>query len=252
MRSPALATLLLSVALGACADEEQLGQTTGAAGTSGQGGSAGASGGSGQCEPDPGVAEQTFTKINPVKGTFTLDEALAGLPEGPGPLRAIITTDKGALTCTLRPDVAPVGVANFVGLARGTRPFRDVKSKKFRTGRFYDGLLFHRVIPGFVAQGGDPLGTGAGGPGYAFANEVGSLTHEPGALAYANSGPGTNGSQFYVVEEAQPDLDGDYTVFGLCTPVSVVTALTSVPTDENDRPLTDLHIQRVDITRCAP
>ncbi|RYE85428.1 MAG: peptidylprolyl isomerase [Myxococcales bacterium] len=183
---------------------------------------------------------------------FSLDEALAGLPEGPWPLRAILTTDEGVLTCVLRPDVAPVGVANFVGLARGTRPSRHPKTKKWVQRRFYDGLLFHRVIPEFVAQGGDPLGNGTGGPGYMFANEVGSLLHEPGALAYANSGPDTNGSQFYVAEQALPELDGGYTVFGLCTPVAVVTALTSVPTNTGDRPLTKLFLQRVDITRCAP
>jgi peptidyl-prolyl cis-trans isomerase A (cyclophilin A) len=200
------------------------------------------------------LPEETLGKgKDPLNGVFSLDDALAGLPEGPGPLRAIITTELGALSCELRPDKAPIGVANFVGLARGTRPFKDPKIGKWVKRRFYDGLLFHRVIATFVAQGGDPLGNGLGGPGYSFKDEISDLLHVPGALAYANAGPDTNGSQFYVVAEvAQPSLDGGYTVFGLCTPVSVVTALTAVPTDKNDKPLTPLPMKSVTITRCAP
>jgi peptidyl-prolyl cis-trans isomerase A (cyclophilin A) len=181
-----------------------------------------------------------------------MDDALAGLPEGPGPLRAVLDTDMGALSCTLRPDKAPNGVANFVGLARGLRPWKDPGSSKWVKRRFYDGLTFHRVIPDFVAQGGDPLGTGYGGPGYKFADEISDLQHHPGTLAYANSGADTNGSQFYVAEVDLPNLDGGYTIFGECTPVSVVTALTHVPTDANDKPTTPLHLKSVTITRCAP
>jgi peptidyl-prolyl cis-trans isomerase A (cyclophilin A) len=200
------------------------------------------------------LPEETLGKgKDPIKGVFSMEEALAGLPEGPGPLRAIIDTDFGVISCELRPDKAPIGVASFVGLARGTRPYRDTKTSKWMKRRFYDGLLFHRVIAAFVAQGGDPLGNGIGGPGYSFKDEVTDLTHVPGALAFANAGPGTNGSQFYIVaEEPQPSLDGVYTVFGLCTPVSVVTALTTVPTDKNDKPITPLPMKSVTITRCAP
>jgi len=205
------------------------------------------------CGPDTSAPDEVLSgTTDPAKGVFTMTDALAGLPAGPGPLRAIIDTDLGTLTCTLRPDKAPNGVANFVGLARGVRPWRDPKLGKWVKRRFYDGLLFHRVIPMFMAQGGDQLGTGTGGPGYQFADEISDLKHTPGTLAYANAGPNTNGSQFYVTEVSYPSLDGSYTIFGLCTPVSVVQMLTGVPRDANDRPLTDLHMKSVTITQCAP
>jgi peptidyl-prolyl cis-trans isomerase A (cyclophilin A) len=178
------------------------------------------------------------------------------LPEGPGPLRAVIDTEKGTLTCELFPDNAPIAVANFVGLARGRRAWREPGTSSWVRRPFYDGLKFHRVIDDFVAQGGDPLGTGFGGPGYQFANEMTGLTHVAGTLAYANSGPDTNGSQFYITEGAEPglDVDGAYVVFGLCSPIEVVQALTSVPTtgNPNNVPLEDIHTLSVAITRCAP
>ncbi len=188
---------------------------------------------------------------DPEAGAFDMTEALDGLPEGPGPLRAIIQTEHGEITCELFPEIAPTGVANFVGLARGRRPFLQ-GGQWWKGRRFYDGLTFHRVIDDFVAQGGDPLGTGFGGPGYEFDNEVAAETHSPGTLAYANAGPDTNGSQFYIVAEAPATfLDGSYTIFGRCDPVSVVQAITEVPTDANDAPLTPVHMQTVSITRCA-
>jgi peptidyl-prolyl cis-trans isomerase A (cyclophilin A) len=227
------------------------GQAQGGEGGATGGGGAGASGGAPSCGADPVLPEETLGGgEDPEAGDFTLDEALAGLPEGPGPLRAILETDLGTLTCELFPDDAPIGVANFVGLARGTRPFREAGTWVKR--RFYDGLTFHRVIPGFVAQGGDPLGSGFGGPGYEFDNEIAGLTHVAGTLAYANAGPDTNGSQFYVCETPQPQLDSGYTIFGLCEPVSVVTDITNVPTNANDQPLTPVLLQSVTITRCAP
>lgn len=189
---------------------------------------------------------------DPEAGNFTIEEALAELPEGPGPLRAVIATEKGTITCELYPDNAPIGVANFVGLARGRRAWMDPRKGTWGTSRFYDGLIFHRVIDGFMAQGGDPLGTGFGGPGYEFVNEDSGLLHTPGTLAYANSGPDTNGSQIYITETAQPSLDGGYTTFGLCGPMTVIEAITSTPTDAEDRPLEDIHLQSVDITRDAP
>ena len=193
-----------------------------------------------------------------VEGT-NVDLLAMGRPEGPGcycaannMLRAIIDTDLGTLTCTLRPDKAPNGVANFVGLARGRRPWKDPKTTKWVKRKFYDGLTFHRVIPDFMAQGGDPLGTGYGGPGYKFADEISDLVHDPGALAYANSGADTNGSQFYITDSAQHGLDGGYTVFGACEPVDVVVKLTHVATDAGDKPVTPLLMNKVTITRCAP
>lgn len=193
------------------------------------------------------------TGTDPAGGNFTLDQALEGLPEGPGPLRAIIDTEKGVITCEFFPEVAPIGVANFIGLARGRRPYQNAQHHWTVGKRFYDGLIFHRVIDDFVAQGGDPLGTGTGGPGYEFVNEVGDKSHVAGTLAYANAGADTNGSQFYIVaEKPQPGLDGDYTIFGLCDPVSVVQAITEVPTNAQDKPIDAIHMNTIKITRCAP
>lgn len=209
--------------------------------------------GTGGCGPDTSAPNEVLTNTtDPAQGVFTMADALAGLPQGPGPLRAIIDTDEGTLTCILRDDKAPMGVANFVGLARGVRPWKDPKLKKWVKRRFYDGLLFHRVIPMFVAQGGDPLGTGFGGPGYEFADEITDLLHHPGTLAYANTGPDSNGSQFYIAEVDLPGLDGKYTTFGECSPASIVPLLTGVMVDANDAPVTPLHMKSVTITRCAP
>lgn len=215
------------------------------------GGGGGASGG---CGPDVTAPDETLPgTTDPAMGMFTMAEALEDLPDGPGPLRAIIDTDLGTLTCTFHDKEAPIGVANFIGLARGRRPWKDPKTNKWVKRKFYDGLLFHRVIPEFVAQGGDPLGTGYGGPGYSFGNEIAGLTHKAGTMAYANTGqPDSNGSQFYVCETPQPQLDSGYTIFGECTPVSVVTTITHVPTDSNDKPITPVHMNTVTITRCAP
>ena len=195
------------------------------------------------------------TGLDPAAGVFTLNDALAGLAAGPGPLRAIIDTDEGSVSCELFETVAPNGVANFVGLARGRRPFKETLTPyHWVVGkRFYDGLIFHRVINDFMCQGGDPKGNGSGDAGYSFADELGNKSHIPGTLAYANSGPNSNGSQFYIVAE-QPAtfLDGMYTIFGLCSPISVPKAITEVPTDVNDRPLTPIHMNRICITRAAP
>lgn len=207
-----------------------------------------------ECGDDVALPEEILEgSSDPEAGDFTLEEALAGLPEGPGPLRAILETDFGTMSCELYPDEAPIGVANFVGLARGARPWKDPAIAKWVKRRFYDGLTFHRVIPQFVAQGGDPLGTGFGGPGYKFMNEIAGLTHQAGTLAYANSGTNnSNGSQFYICETPQPSLDTGYTIFGQCEPVSVVSAITGVETNANDKPLTPVYLKKVTITRCAP
>ena len=134
---------------------------------------------------------------DPDHGNFTLAEALKGIP-GPaaGPLQAVIDTSKGKLTCELFDKQAPVTVANFVGLATGKRAWLDPKTQKWVQKKpFYDGLIFHRVIPGFMIQGGDPLGVGTGNPGYRFQDEiVPELKFDkPGLLAMANAGPATNG-----------------------------------------------------------
>src|SRR5436190_18953153 len=141
---------------------------------------------------------------------------------GPGnQLFATIQTSRGTLTCELYPDKAPMTVANFVGLARGQKPWTDPATGEVRTKTpFYDGLTFHRVIPGFMIQGGDPLGRGMGGPGYNFDDEIWEGADvRPGVLAMANAGrrgnQGTNGSQFFIMEEgSRPDLSRKHTVFG--------------------------------------
>jgi peptidyl-prolyl cis-trans isomerase A (cyclophilin A) len=227
------------------------GATTTTGASSGDGGSTGTRMTGCGADVDAPVEADLGTK-DPEAGDFTLDEALAELPMGPGPLRAIIVTDLGTITCTLAAKEAPLGVANFIGLARGRRAFRDPATKRWARRRFYDGLLFHRVIPGFMAQGGDPLGTGFGGPGYKIKDEIAGLHHDPGTLAYANSGPDTNGSQFYITETDQAQLDAGYTILGACLPLDVVPKLTAVPRDANDKPLTPLAMKTITITRCAP
>ncbi len=134
--------------------------------------------------------------------------AAKGLPPG---LYADIYTNKGLITCRLDFEKAPLTVTNFVGLAEGTKQHNRAGVK-----HFYDGLTFHRVVPGFVIQGGDPQGNGMGGPGYKFPDEINpELKHDkPGILAMANSGPNTNGSQFYITLAPEPNLDGKYNVFG--------------------------------------
>jgi peptidyl-prolyl cis-trans isomerase A (cyclophilin A) len=205
-----------------------------------------------EADRDAPVIDDLGVTTDPEAGDFTLAEALADLPPGPGPLRAILATDLGTITCVLHPTKAPIGVANFVGLARGRRAWKDPFTGKWVQRRFYDGLTFHRVIPGFMAQSGDPLGNGTGGPGYEFKNEIAGLHHAPGTLAYANAGPDTNGSQFYITQTSQSSLDRDYTIFGSCSPLTVVPKLTAVRRDTNDKPLTPLHLKTVTITRCAP
>jgi len=215
------------------------------------GGGVGGSGGSPEVCPDTNIPEENLgTGADPEAGDFTMGEALDGLPAGPGPLKAIFGTALGEIACELFPEIAPNGVANFVGLARGRRPWKDgaswVKGK-----RYFDGIIFHRVIDDFMAQGGDPLGTGFGGPGYSFADEIGAVeSHTGGTLSYANSGPNTNGSQFFIVAETGATfLDGDYVIFGRCAPLNVVKAITEVETNANDKPLDPIPMT-VRISRC--
>ena len=260
-RAPLLGLLLLCAACGddtPPASGRAGGEAPGGGGAS-AGGAAAGGGGAGGAPIDPCgdsdlPEEDRGIGADPEAGEFTLEEALDGLPEGPGPLRAIIETELGTMTCELFPEVAPIGVANFVGLARGRRAFdRPGAGGWVRGQRYYDGLTFHRVIDDFMAQGGDPLGTGTGGPGYEFINEIAGESHTPGTLSYANAGPDTNGSQFFIVAEVSADfLDGGYSIFGRCAEIDVVQAITEVPTNASDKPLEDVHMTKVSITRCAP
>jgi cyclophilin family peptidyl-prolyl cis-trans isomerase len=176
---------------------------------------------------------------------------VAKLPKR-GKLRARFETSKGTINCVLFDKQAPVTVANFVGLATGQKDWEDPNSNQVIQGRrFYDGLIFHRVIPGFMIQGGDPLGVGSGGPGYKFVSEIDAdLHHVPGALAMANAGPNTNGSQFFINEvDNSKMLDGSYTVFGQCTELKIVKAIAKVPRNHSDRPNTPVVIKKVTISR---
>ena len=163
---------------------------------------------------------------------------------------ATLKTSKGDIRVVLFPDAAPKTVENFVGLATGTKPWRDPRTGAEQRRSLYEGTIFHRVIPDFMIQGGDPLGTGTGGPGYTFEDEVGG-PHRfdgPGYLAMANAGPGTNGSQFFITETATPWLTGKHTIFGkVVEGMDVVRSIARSKRDARDRPLEDVVLERVEI-----
>jgi peptidyl-prolyl cis-trans isomerase A (cyclophilin A) len=164
---------------------------------------------------------------------------------------AVFETSMGTFKIKLFADQAPKTVANFVDLAEGNKEWTDKSGKKQKT-KFYDGLKFHRVIPNFMIQGGDPLGNGTGGPGYTFADEFdASLKHtKPGILSMANAGPGTNGSQFFVTVAATPWLDGKHTIFGEVTEgMDVVNKIAVAKTAPGDKPLEDIIIKHLKIER---
>ena len=165
---------------------------------------------------------------------------------------AILHTNHGDITIELFDDQAPKTVANFVGLANGTKEYTDAQTGRKTTGHYYDGLTFHRVIPGFMIQGGDPRGDGRGGPGYTFADEFHPdlAFNRPYLLAMANAGPGTNGSQFFITVASTPHLNRRHTIFGEVTdPVSraVVDAIAKVPVDRHDRPKSPVVMESVEI-----
>ena len=282
---------ILALALAACGDDTAGGggsggvtstaststatATTTAASTATASGSGGAGGAGGEAVdvgtggfggasvdlacPDTDLEEEDLGELgpDPEEGDFTMDEALEGLPEGDGVLRAIIDTDFGSITGELFPEIAPIGVANFIGLARGRRAFLDTNNHWVRGRRFYDGLTFHRILDDFVIQGGDQQGTGVGDAGYYFENETDNdESHTPGTLAYANSGNDhSNGSQFYIVAEEPADfLDGAYSIFGRCEPIGLVDAISEVPLEgdpEDGVPADPVYMHRVHVTRCA-
>ena len=168
------------------------------------------------------------------------------------PLYATLKTSLGVIVIRLYDDKAPKTVENFVGLASGTKEWTDPKTGEKVKRPLYNGTLFHRVIPGFMIQGGDPLGRGTGGPGYKFADEFNpDLRHnKAGILSMANSGPNTNGSQFFITLGPTPHLDNRHSVFGEVTQgQDVVAAIGNAPHGPNDRPLKDVVLQEVIISR---
>jgi len=163
---------------------------------------------------------------------------------------AIFDTTMGEITCELFPDKAPVTVQNFVGLANGTKEFVHSKSRERTKRPYYDGLGFHRVIPKFMIQGGCPLGTGTGGPGYNFQDEFSKdlSFDKPGRLAMANAGPGTNGSQFFITVAPTDWLDNHHTIFGqVVKGMDVVDKIVNTPKGASDRPKTPVVMNSVKI-----
>ena len=167
-------------------------------------------------------------------------------------LYAKFDTTEGIFTIRLFDQEAPRTVENFVGLAEGTKQWKNPRTNQFVTTPYYDGVIFHRVIEGFMIQGGDPLGEGIGGPGYAFADEFHpKLRHDkPGVLSMANRGPNTNGGQFFITLAPTPHLDDRHTVFGeVVEGMDVVRKIGGTTTNERDRPLQDIVIRTITIER---
>jgi peptidyl-prolyl cis-trans isomerase A (cyclophilin A) len=164
---------------------------------------------------------------------------------------ATFVTNHGTFKVGLLSDHAPKTVENFVGLAQGTKGWTDPRDGANRSEPLYPGTTFHRVIDGFMIQGGDPTGTGTGGPGYTFADECppgGPTFNQPGRLAMANAGPGTNGCQFFLTVAETPWLNGRHTIFGQVTEgYDVIEAISKLPTGTNDRPVEDVVLDRIEI-----
>ena len=166
------------------------------------------------------------------------------------PTTAVFKTSEGTIKCTLFEKEAPETVKNFIGLAEGSKKW-DAPGKK--GDKLYDGTVFHRIIPSFMIQGGDPMGSGMGGPGYKFADETKGSPHhfkDPGKLAMANAGPNTNGSQFFITVTDTSWLTGTHTIFGEVTEgYDVVEKISKLPRDGQDRPKTPVVLESVTIER---
>jgi peptidyl-prolyl cis-trans isomerase A (cyclophilin A) len=172
-------------------------------------------------------------------------------PNGP---TVVMDTSMGRITCQFYQRQAPHAVANFIALAEGARDWIDPATKKVQHHMpLYDGTIFHRVIPEFMIQGGDPIGNGMGDPGYSFDDEFDPDLNfdRPGRLAMANSGPNTNGSQFFITEQAYDSLNQHYTLFGQCddSSVLVVKTIARVERNSDDKPLTPVVLKKVTIVR---
>ena len=194
------------------------------------------------------VAEAKPAEDDPLKGVWTMADATKGLPPGKE-IIASIETSLGTLQCKLFDDKAPINVANFVGLARGIRPWKT-PAGKWEKKPIYDGSVFHRIMKGFMIQGGDPLKTGMGDAGYEIPDEIWEdANHDrAGLLCMANHGPNTASSQFFITDDAAFHLDGGYTILGECSPVDTVHKLASVEVQgelAKDPPV----IKKVTVTR---
>jgi peptidyl-prolyl cis-trans isomerase A (cyclophilin A) len=190
------------------------------------------------------------TSPSPAAGTKTpVHHAASGEPT------AVFDTTAGTLRCTLFEKETPQTVANFIGLATGTKDWKNPVSGANKHGvPLYDGTIFHRVIPDFMIQGGDPAGNGSGDPGYKFKDEIVPtlMFDRPGRLAMANSGPNTNGSQFFITEVPTPHLNGRHTIFGQCDDASValVKEIARMAKDpSNDKPFRPIKIKHITIVR---
>jgi peptidyl-prolyl cis-trans isomerase A (cyclophilin A) len=192
---------------------------------------------------------QTATNKSGTKKSATKKAATTAPTAGPV---AVFDTTAGTMRCTLFPKQAPKTVDNFIGLAEGTKQWKDPLHGNPMTRPLYNGTIFHRVIPNFMVQGGDPLGNGEGGPGYSFADEISPTLKfdRPGRLAMANSGPNTNGSQFFITEVPTPWLNGHHTIFGQCddATVAMVKKMARAARDpSNDRPFDPVKINKITI-----
>ncbi len=181
----------------------------------------------------------------------TMEQPSSAPPAAPaGAKYAVITTSMGRIVARLHTDKTPNTVAHFIGLATGTKEWRDPRDGQVKKTPIYDGVTFHRVIPGFMIQTGDPLGDGRGNIGYAIADEFRpDLRYDrPGKLGMANAGPNTNGSQFFITTVPTPHLDDRHSLFGeVVEGQSVAEAIAGVPRDSNDRPLKTVTIDKVEI-----
>jgi peptidyl-prolyl cis-trans isomerase A (cyclophilin A) len=178
------------------------------------------------------------------------DAAKAETPAKGKKMIAVFETSMGTFKAELYPDKAPKTVENFVALAKGTKEWEDPKTHKKEKKPLYNGTIFHRVIPGFMIQGGDPLGNGTGGPGYQFGDEFSPDLHHDtaGMLSMANAGPGTNGSQFFVTVAPTPHLDGKHTIFGkVIDGMDVVKKISTTKTGSQDRPVEPVVIKHLKI-----
>ncbi len=200
------------------------------------------------CVGAGGSQAQAFRQQRPISHRSSRPTAPAlppvALPSEPG-LYAVIYTSMGNIVCKLLEQEAPKTVANFRGLATGTKAWTDPATGKLKHTPLYSGTTFHRVIPDFMIQGGDPAGDGTGSPGYKFEDEIApnQTFDHPGILAMANSGPNTNGSQFFITVAPAEHLNGHYSVFGeVVSGQDVADAISKVPRDENDKPVTPVKI----------